>query len=199
MLTELLTHMMGGTWELKERCRAARPGLGKKVLLFLYLHGLQKKGSWISHDARFAGKPCFPHGPYGVFVSGAAVIGRDCVIFQHVSIGSNTLVDSSGMGAPVIGDNCYIGIGAKIIGKVRIGDNVRIGANAVVYTDVPANSVIVAPQRRLIQKETLQNNRFYQQHNGRWEFFEGGGWKKENDREILAKLDAEFGGRGPSS
>ena len=51
-------------------------------------------------------------------------------------------------GAPVIGDNVYIGAGAKIIGGVRIGNNVRIGAGCVVVEDVPDNCTVVMPKPR---------------------------------------------------
>lgn len=85
----------------------------------------------------------FPHNLHGIFISGEAVIGKNVVIFQNVTIGSNTLIDSKGFGAPIIGDNCYIGAGAAIIGKVIVGDNVRIGANMIVYTDVPSNSLVI--------------------------------------------------------
>lgn len=79
-------------------------------------------------------------------------IGANCVIFQQVTIGSNTLSDTKSAGAPVIGDNCYIGAGAKIIGNVTIGNNCRIGANAVVTKDVPDNSTVISGEMRIIKK-----------------------------------------------
>src|SRR5699024_11656176 len=98
----------------------------------------------------FASEPFFPHGITGIFISQGAKIGKDAVIFQQVTIGSNTLKGSKSYGAPVIGDNCYIGAGAKIIGGIKIGDNVRIGANAVVVKDVPDNAVVVNQPGRVI-------------------------------------------------
>lgn len=91
---------------------------------------------------------------------GGGIIGCNCVIYQQVTIGSNTILDSPYFGAPVIGDNVLIGAGAKIIGKVKVGNNVRIGANAVVVRDVPDNSVVVS-SGRVIQKEGVLDNRFY--------------------------------------
>lgn len=102
----------------------------------------------------------FPHGLMGIFVSREAVIGKDCVIFQHVTIGSNTLPDSSSKGAPVLGDHVFIGAGAKIIGNVHIGDNVRIGSNCVVAKDVPANSTVVPAAARVIEHAEARNNQF---------------------------------------
>ncbi|BAN22740.1 serine acetyltransferase [Caballeronia insecticola] len=111
-----------------------------------------------------------------VFVSGDAKVGRNCVIFQQVTIGSITLPDSAGAGAPTIGDNVYIGAGAKIVGNVVVGDNVRIGANAVVYKDVPSNSVVVGGEQKIIVKEATLDNRFFSSHGGRWVYFDNGEW-----------------------
>ncbi|MFA0116638.1 serine O-acetyltransferase [Vibrio breoganii] len=63
-----------------------------------------------------------------IVVSGKAKIGEGCRIHVCVNIGTNPNKE----GAPKIGDNCYIGPGAKIYGNVTIGDNVKIGANSVV-------------------------------------------------------------------
>ena len=106
------------------------------------------------------GKPYFPHGCVGVFISKDAVIGENVVIFQQVTIGSNALEGSAGAGATVIGDHVYIGAGAKIIGGVTVGHHCRIGANAVVYKDLPPHSVAVCSPTRAIQKEDLDNT-FY--------------------------------------
>lgn len=65
---------------------------------------------------------------------------------------------SSKNGAPVIGDNVYIGCGAKLIGRITIGTNARIGANAIVVKDVPANSVTVTKGTvSIIKSEQLEN------------------------------------------
>lgn len=99
-------------------------------------------GSFVGNLNCFKKLPILPHGLSGIFVSKDAKIGKGCVIFQQVTIGSNSLIDSKGCGAPVIGDYCYIGAGAKIIGNVHIGNNCRIGANAVVVKDIPDNSTV---------------------------------------------------------
>lgn len=78
------------------------------------------------------------HGGLGVVIHDSAKIGRNTVIFQNVTIGGR-----EGRGVPVIGENVYIGAGACILGQVYIGDNSRIGANAVVITDVEPNSTYV--------------------------------------------------------
>lgn len=131
-------------------------------------------GSYISPSTKFSGAPCFPHGLHGIFTSEGARIGKDCVIFQHVMIVSNMLGDTVRPGAPTIGDNCYMGAGSVIVGPIRIGENVRIGANTTVYQDVPDNSVVVSGKQRNIQRTGVPNNRFYRNFKGRNQvFFDG--------------------------
>lgn len=76
----------------------------------------------------------------GIIVTDAAVIGTNCNISQGVTIGVSGRGEKRG--APRIGDRVYMGPGAKIIGPITIGDDVAIGANAVVVKDVPAMAVV---------------------------------------------------------
>ncbi len=121
---------------------------------------LERFGGGIGLDTVFAGVPVFPHGFQGVFISEGATIGKNCVIFHQVTIGSNTLPGSPGRGFPVVGDNVYIGCGAKIIGNVHIGNNVRIGANCVVTRDVPDNATVILQSPRVLVRTQKQDNRF---------------------------------------
>ena len=132
------------------------------IFIIMYLNSL---GSYIGSGAKFMSKPKFPHGLHGIFISSGARIGSNAVIFHQVTIGSNTLGDSTRNGSPTIGDNCYIGAGAKIIGNIKVGDNVRIGANCVVVKDVPDNCVVVSQPARVIIKEEHQNNNFKKYEN----------------------------------
>lgn len=125
-----------------------------------YYRIIRKYNSFFPLSVKVDGMPVFPHGPIGIFISGEAKIGKDCVIFHQVTIGSNTLQDSKGQGAPIIGDNVFIGAGAKIIGNVTIGNNARIGANCVVAKDVPENTTVVCASPRYISKNTTMNNKF---------------------------------------
>ena len=63
-------------------------------------------------------------------------------------------------GKVTIGDNVFIGAGAMIIGNVHVGNNARIGANAIVTSDVPENTVVVASGIRMVQKDYPLNNKF---------------------------------------
>ena len=76
----------------------------------------------------------------GLVVARGAVIGANCNLSHDVTIGLSGHGEKCGV--PVIGDDVYIDPGAKLFGKIRVGDNVKIGANTVVYRDVPANAVV---------------------------------------------------------
>ncbi len=76
----------------------------------------------------------------GVVISGYARFGNDCRIRNGVVVGLARTEDPC---APVIGDNVDIGAGAKVLGRIRVGSNVLIGANAVVTRDVPDDSIAV--------------------------------------------------------
>lgn len=76
----------------------------------------------------------------GIVVSGYARFGDDCRIRNGVVVGLSRVDDPV---APVIGNNVDIGAGAKLLGRITVGDNVVIGANAVVVRDVPPNSIAV--------------------------------------------------------
>ena len=127
---------------------------------FLWNKYMELHSASISIDARFGGPLVLPHGVSGIFITQSAVIGKNVVIFQQVTIGANTVEGSKSYGAPVIGNNVYIGAGAKIIGKAEIADNCRIGANCVVVDNVPFNSLVVTNKPRIIQRNQLQDNTF---------------------------------------
>ena len=101
-----------------------------------------------------------PHGFKGIAISSFAKVGTGCTIFQNVTIGSNTLPDSKNAGFPTVGNNCYIGAGAMIIGNVTIGNNVRIGAGCSVTTNVPDNATVVQGKPTIIRKDAPPDNHF---------------------------------------
>lgn len=165
-------------WDLKDYINQSNSNTYNfSLLINFYERELRNNGSWIGINSKFEGKPYFPHGIMGVFISNEAVIGKNVIIFQQVTIGSNTLKSTEKYGSPTLGNNVYIGAGAKIIGKIKIGNNCRIGANAVVYCDMPDNSVAVAASTRIIQKENL-DNRFYLIRNKQAVYYDNGNWIK---------------------
>jgi serine O-acetyltransferase len=85
----------------------------------------------------------------GIFIAPTAVIGRNCTIFQGVTIGAGL----GGRKAGVIGDNVVICAGAKVIGDIVVGDNVIIGANSVVTKNVEANTVVAGIPAVVIRRK----------------------------------------------
>jgi serine O-acetyltransferase len=84
----------------------------------------------------------------GIIVYPLCKIGKNCNLSQGVTVGKTNRGKNKGY--PVIGDNVYIGPGAKVIGAVKVGNNVAIGANCVVTKDVPDNAVVVGIPGKVI-------------------------------------------------
>ena len=147
-------------WKLQSKVKNPKNIFSKFYNIYLYRKLMSQYNASIPVLLDIKGVPVFPHGLNGIFISQKAVIGENCTIFHQVTIGSNTLSSSKNCGAPKIGDNVYIGCGAKIIGGVTIGDNVRIGANCVVVDDVPDNSTVVMEKARIITHKEKRENSF---------------------------------------
>lgn len=75
-----------------------------------------------------------------IVIHGASVIGNDCLIRHGVTLGNSGKADP--LGAPTLGNSVEVGAGAKLLGRISIGDNVIIGANSVVIRDVPNDTVV---------------------------------------------------------
>ena len=103
-------------------------------------------GGFISEDNVIGDNVFFPHGFNGIFISGKAKIGNGCIIYQNVTIGSDE------EGAPTISDDCLIGAGAILIGKILIEKGCKIGAGSVVQNDIPDYSTVVPQKSRVILK-----------------------------------------------
>ena len=99
-----------------------------------------KTGIQISENAKIGRGFAIEH--YSNIVIGNAVIGDHCTIFHGVTIG---YAGREKGGTPIIGNNCIIASGAKVIGAIKIGNNVFIGANALVCKNIPDNAVVGAP------------------------------------------------------
>lgn len=89
--------------------------------------------------------------PIGIVIHQNAIIGDNTMIYQNVTIGRR---NGSLEEAPKVGKNCILGAGCCILGDVIIGDNVKIGANAVIVKNVPSNvTVIGVPGRIIFEKK----------------------------------------------
>ena len=89
--------------------------------------------------------------PYNFTVNPKVVIGSNCNIHKGVMLGQENRGPRKG--APVIGDNVWIGIGAAVVGHVTIGDDVLIAANSYVNCDIPPHSIVFGNPRIIKHKE----------------------------------------------
>ncbi len=99
---------------------------------------------------------------FGTVIHPRAVLGKNINLSQQVTIGQANRGKLKGV--PTIGDNVYIGPGAKVIGKVIVGNNVCIGANCVVVNDLPDNAVVVGIPGKVVSNngaEGYVNNTDY--------------------------------------
>ena len=87
----------------------------------------------------------------GIVINHEVVIGRDCNINHGVTLGAK--YGGNNPGVPAIGDRVFIGPGAKIIGGITLGDDVAVGANAVVVASVPNRGVVAGIPARLISRK----------------------------------------------
>ena len=90
----------------------------------------------------------------GLVIGPKVVAGKNFRIHQNVTIGMRER-ECNGMKTPVFGDNVTVYAGAAILGPIKIGDNVKIGANAVVINDVPPNVIVGGVPARIIKRFPL--------------------------------------------
>jgi len=100
------------------------------------------------HPGARIGRGLFIDHGMGVVIGETAEIGDDCTLYHGVTLGGTTWQREKRH--PTLGNNVVVGAGAKILGPVVIGDNVRIGSNSVVTKDVPANATVVGIPGRVI-------------------------------------------------
>lgn len=142
------------------------PGI-KAVLLYRISHFFWKLGMpfvprYISdiareltaieiHPGAEIGSDFFIDHGAGVVIGETTEIGNNVTIYAGVVFGGTSLEKKKRH--PTLGDNIVVGTGAKILGPVTIGDNVRIGANSVVVNDIPPNSVVVGVPGKIISRK----------------------------------------------
>ncbi len=85
----------------------------------------------------------------GVHINPGAVMGRNCDLAHRITIGASAMGRS---GIPVLGDEVYIGTGAALVGRIRIGSGAKIAANSLVITNVPAGATVMGVPARIIMQ-----------------------------------------------
>ncbi len=132
------------------------PGLhavwGHRVSRWLWTHDLKVLARWVSqlvrgftgieiHPGATIGERLFIDHGMGVVIGETAEIGSDVTLYHGVTLGGTSL--NKGKRHPTLGDRVVVGAGAKVLGNTVVGDDTRIGANAVVVKSVPAESIVV--------------------------------------------------------
>jgi serine O-acetyltransferase len=124
--------------------RGVFPVLMCKWLVFRHLFWSVVTGAQIPLNCEIGGGLLIPH-PNGIVIHPHAKIGVNCLIFQQVTIGTR-----GSSGAPEIAGHVDIGAGAKLLGPIRIDAHARIGANAVVLSNVPKRAVAMGIPAKLL-------------------------------------------------
>lgn len=105
------------------------------------------------HPAAKIGRRFFIDHGDGVVIGETTVIGNDVLIYQQVTLGGTG--KESGKRHPTLGNKVIVGTGAKVLGNITIGDNVRIGAGSVVIEDVPPHSTVVGVPGRIVHRAMI--------------------------------------------
>lgn len=137
--------------------------LAHRISHRLWLWKLRWLARWLSTIARwFTGVEIHPgacigrrffidHG-MGVVIGETAEIGDDCTLYHGVTLGGTSW--KKGKRHPTLGNNVVVGAGAKVLGPITIGTNGRVGSNAVVVKDVPANATVVGIPGHIVKIQT---------------------------------------------
>lgn len=118
------------------------------IARFLSERAKRKTGIEI-HPGAIIGKNLFIDHGTGIVIGETTIIKDNVTIYHGVTLGGRGL--DKGKRHPTIGNNVIIGCGAKILGNINIGDNVKIGANSVVLKDVIDNATIVGIPGKIVK------------------------------------------------
>lgn len=145
-----------------------------RVSHFFYKIHLRFLATWLCYLCRFftgieihpaatIGKNLFIDHGNGVVIGETSVIGDNCTIYQNATLGGTGKEHNKRH--PTLKDNVVVGAGARILGNITIGNNVKVGANSVVLKDVPDNCTVVGVGRVIVREpqsdatnEQPQNN-----------------------------------------
>jgi serine O-acetyltransferase len=120
----------------------------------------------------------------GLYIAhfGGVVVGANCVIGTKCNLGHDTLISSGRgdqRGSPQLGDRVNVTCGGRVLGPIHVGDDVMIGVNVVVVTDVPARTVLVAPPPVILS------------HRGSFDYVRYAGDESDPDRGGSAELRSD--------
>lgn len=133
---------------------------GHRIAKWFWTRGFKWLGRTIStlcrwltgveiHPGATLGRRFFIDHGMGIVIGETAEIGDDCTIYHGVTLGGTSW--SAGKRHPTLGNNVVIGAGAKVLGPLLIGENSRIGSNAVVVKDVPEGATVIGIPGRIVK------------------------------------------------
>jgi serine O-acetyltransferase len=111
------------------------------------------------HPGATIGRRFFIDHGMGVVIGETAIIGDDVLLYHQVTLGGTSIERTKRH--PTLGNGVLVGMGAKILGPITIGDYCKIGANAVVNKDIPANCTVVGIPGRIVRRD---GERFEEDH-----------------------------------
>lgn len=115
------------------------------VSILIRQHLISNYSCDISPMAKFRKSLSLPH-PVGIVIGIGVIVGSNVKIMQGVTIGERSIESNSDHSYPIIGDNVQIGANSSILGNLRIGNNSKIGAHALILKDVKDNTTIFGVQ-----------------------------------------------------
>ncbi len=129
-----------------------------KDKLYTLARALSQVGKFLTgieiHPGATIGKGLFIDHGTGVVIGETAEIGDNCILYQGVTLGGTG--KGKGKRHPTLGNNVMVGCGAKVLGPFKIGDNVKIAANAVVLEEIPENSTAVGAPARVVRRNGIK-------------------------------------------
>lgn len=125
----------------------------QRIARVIHLLNLRLTGAEIGHNCDIGAGIVVKH-PLGLVLGGGSVVGRNCTFLRNVTLGERNpdMESNSGRLYPTLGENCMVGTGATILGPVTIGDDVKIGAHALVLKDAPSGVTIVGVPGQAVQR-----------------------------------------------
>ena len=120
---------------------------------------LSQLARWLTgieiHPGATIGRRLFIDHGMGTVIGQTSVIEDDCTLYQGVTLGGTG--KRQGKRHPTLGRGCVVGAGAKVLGDIRLGENVKVGAGSVVVADVPDHCTVVGIPARVVGTDTRRH------------------------------------------
>jgi serine O-acetyltransferase len=154
------------TWEVLTCYPGLHAIIVHRLAHWCWHHGFKWSGRFISHIARALtgieihpgakiGRRVFIDHGFGVVIGETAEVGDDCTIYQGVTLGGTSL-NRGAKRHPTLARGAIIGAGAQVLGSFTVGEEAKVGSNAVVVKEVPAGGIAIGNPARILAKEVYK-------------------------------------------